>query len=55
MKIRSSATKRPKNTAHMPQRVNDASAVAMCAAEKCLGKRLPSRSSRGRPPRRPMA
>ena len=53
-KIRSRATKRPKKTAHMPQRWKDRSAVAMLPGEKCLGKRRPSRSSRGCPPLRPM-
>ena len=36
-KIRSSATKRPKKTAHMPHFSKDRSAVAMCASPKCLG------------------
>ncbi len=54
-KMRRSATKRPKNTAHMPHFWKDRSAVAMWPSLKCLGNFLPSRASSGRPPLRPMA
>ncbi len=54
-KIRSSATKRPKKTAHMPHFSKDRSATEIWAAPKCLGNRAPSQASRGLPPLRPMA
>ena len=53
-KIRSSATKRPKNTAHMPHFWNDRSAVATCAGPKWRGNLAPSQDSSGCPPLRPI-
>src|SRR5579859_3056902 len=49
-RMRSSATNRPKNTVHTPQRANMRSAWARCGGPRCLGNRRPSRSSRRRPP-----
>ncbi len=54
-KIRSRATKRPKNTAHIPHFSKDRSAAAMFWRLKCLGNFAPSQASSGRPPLRPMA
>lgn len=53
--MRSSATNRPKKTAHTPCRAKLCSARASWAGPRCFGKRRPSRASRGRPPRRPTA
>src|SRR3954468_551584 len=53
-KIRSSAMKRPKNTAQTPHRAKSCLASATCPGPKCLGKRLPRRSNSDIPKRRPI-